>query len=52
VKNDADQAAIGMMRQYMAGGLSLLEIARNLDLKCIPTKQSGANTVREILARA
>jgi len=55
VKNGAEQAAIRMMRQYKAGGLSLREIAGNLNLKLIPTKQNGvwqANTMREILARA
>jgi predicted DNA-binding protein YlxM (UPF0122 family) len=55
VKNGTEQAAIRMMRQYKAGGLSLREIAGNLNLKLIPTKQNGiwqANTVREILARA
>jgi hypothetical protein len=55
VKNDAEQAAIRMMRQYRAGGLSLREIAGSLNLNLIPTKQNGlwqANTVREILARA
>jgi hypothetical protein len=55
VKNQAEQAAIRMMRQYRAGGLSLREIAGNLNLKLIPTKQNGiwqANTVREILTRA
>jgi predicted DNA-binding protein YlxM (UPF0122 family) len=55
VKNGAEQAAIRMMRQYRAGGLSLREIAGSLNVKLIPTKQNGvwqANTVREILARA
>ena len=55
VNNGAEQAAIRMMRQYRAGGLSLREIAGNLNQKLIPTKQNGiwqANTVREILARA
>ncbi len=55
LKNGAEQAAIRMMRQYRAGGLSLREIAGNLNLKLIPTKQNGvwqANTVRGILARA
>jgi len=55
VKNGAKQAAIRMMRQYRAGGLSLREIAGNFNLKPIPTKQNGiwqANTVRAILARA
>ena len=54
VKNGLEQAAIRMMRQYRAGGLSLREIAGNLNLKLIPTKQNGvwqANTVRGILAR-
>jgi hypothetical protein len=44
-----------MMRQYRAGGMSLREIAGNLNLKLIPTKQNGvwqANTVRGILTRA
>ncbi len=52
VKNNAEQAAIRMMRQYRAGGLSLREIAGNLNLKLIPTKQNGiwqANTVRGYL---
>jgi len=55
VKNEAEQAAISMMRQYRAGGLSLREIAGNLNLQLIPTKQNGiwqAKTVRGILARA
>jgi len=55
VKNDAEQAAIRMMRQYRAGGLSLRAIAGALNLKLVPTKQNGlwqANTVRGILARA
>jgi hypothetical protein len=55
VTNSAEQAAIRMMRQSRAGGLSLREIARTLNLELIPTKQNGvwqANTVRGILARA
>jgi predicted DNA-binding protein YlxM (UPF0122 family) len=55
VKNGPEQAAIRMMRQYRVGGLSLREIAGNLNQGLIPTKQNGiwqANTVREILARA
>ena len=55
VKNGVEQAAIRMMRQYRAGGLSLREIAGDLSLNLIPTKQNGicqANTVRGILARA
>ena len=41
VKNGAEQAAIRMMRMYRACGLSLREIAGNLNLKLIPTKQNG-----------
>ncbi len=55
MKNGAEQAAIRMMRQYRAGGLSLREIAGNLTLKLIPTKKNGiwqANTVRATLTRA
>ena len=55
VKNGAEQAAIRMMRQHRARGLSLREIAGNLNQRLIPTKQNGiwqANTVRGILARA
>ena len=55
VKNDAEQAAIRMMQEHRAGGRSLREIAANLKLSRIPTKQSGgwqANTVRVILAQA
>jgi hypothetical protein len=55
VKNGAEQAAIRMMRQYRAGGMSLREIAGNLNQKLVPTKQNGvwqANTVRGILTRA
>ena len=55
MKNATEQAVIRMMRQYRAGGLSLREIAGNLNQKLIPTKQNGiwqANTVRKILARA
>ena len=55
VKNGAEQTTIRMMRQYRAGGMSLREIAGNLNLKLIPTKQNGvwqANTVRGILTRA
>ena len=55
VKNGGEQAAIRIMRQYRAGGLSLREIAGNLNLMLIPSKQNvvrQANTVRVILARA
>jgi hypothetical protein len=40
VKNEAEQAAIRRMRQYRTVGLSLREIAGNLNLKLISTKQS------------
>ena len=55
MKNSAEQTAIRMMRQYRAGGLSLREIAVNLNEKLIPTKNNGiwqANAAREIRARA
>ena len=55
VKNGTEQAAIRMMRQYRAGGLSLREIAGSLNQRLVPTKNTGiwqANTVRGILARA
>jgi DNA invertase Pin-like site-specific DNA recombinase len=55
VKNEVELVAIQMMRQYRAGGLSWREIASNLNLKLITTKQNGiwqANTARGILARA
>jgi predicted DNA-binding protein YlxM (UPF0122 family) len=55
VKNKAEQDAIRMMRQYRAGGLSLREIAGELNRRPIPTKNNGiwhANSVREVLARA
>ena len=55
VKNGAEQTTIRMMRQYRAGGMSLREIAGNLNQKLVPTKQNGvwqANTVRGILTRA
>jgi hypothetical protein len=55
LRNSIEQAAIQMMRQCRAGGLSLREIVANLNQRLIATKQNGiwqANTVREILARA
>ena len=55
VRNSAEQAAIRTMRRYRAGGLSLREIAGNLNEMFVPTKHNGvwqANTVRQILARA
>jgi hypothetical protein len=55
VRNNAEQAAIRMMRRYRAGGLSLRQIAGNLTQMPVPTKHNGvwqANTVRQVLARA
>ena len=55
VENGVEQTTIRMMRQYRAGGMSLREIAGNLNQKLVPTKQNGvwkANTVRGILTRA
>ena len=55
VKNEAEQAAIRMMREQRTGRLSLRAIAEVLNRAFIPTKQNGvwqANTVRGILARA
>jgi hypothetical protein len=54
VKNQAEQAVIQMMRQYRVGGLTLREIAGNLNQRLIPTKKNGiwqANTIGGILAR-
>jgi len=55
VKNKAEQASIRMMRQYRTGGLSLREIAGELNRLPIPTKNNRvwqSNTVRGILACA
>jgi Recombinase len=55
VKNDAEQAAIHVMREHRAAGLSLRQIVGVLNRATVPTKQNGAwqaNTVRGILARA
>ena len=46
---------LGLMRQDRAGGLSLRQIAGQLNERLIPNKDGGtwqANTVRLILARA
>ena len=54
VKNRAEQEIIRMIRQYRASGLSLRQIAGQLNQHLIPTKKGGiwqANTVRKILAR-
>jgi hypothetical protein len=55
VKNKAEQGVIRLIRQGRAGGLSLRQIAGQLNQRLVPTKNSGiwqANTVRMILARA
>ena len=54
VKNQAEQSVIRLMRQSRAGGLSLRQIAVQLNERLVPSKSSGAwqaNTVRLILAR-
>ena len=54
VKSPEEQRVIGMMRQYASVGKSFRGIARELNEKLIPTKNSGiwqANTVRKILER-
>jgi hypothetical protein len=54
VENEAEQAAIRLMREYRVGGLSLRDIAGVLNKEFVPTKQNGAwqaNTVRKVLAR-
>jgi hypothetical protein len=55
VKNQAEQGVIRLMRQGRAGGLSLRQIADQLNQHLVPSKDGGtwqANTVRLILARA
>jgi hypothetical protein len=55
VKNQAEQGVIRLMRQCRADGLSLRQIAGQLNQRLVPSKSSGvwqANTVRLILARA
>lgn len=52
VTNSAEQAALRMMQEQQASGLTLREIAGDLTLRLIPTKQNGiwqANTVRRYL---
>jgi hypothetical protein len=54
VKSKAEQETIRMIRQYRAGGLSLRQIAGQLNQRLVPTKNGGiwqANTVRKILSR-
>jgi hypothetical protein len=55
VKNQAEQGVIRLMQQGRAGGLSLRQIAGQLNARLVPSKDGGAwqaNTVRLILARA
>ena len=55
MKNQAEQSVIRLMRQARAGGLTLRQIAGQLNEGLVPSKSSGvwqANTVRLILARA
>jgi hypothetical protein len=54
MKNKEEQDVSRMIRQYRAGGLSLRQIAGQLNRGLIPTKNSGiwqANTVKKILSR-
>ena len=55
VKNQAEQGVIRLMGRARAGGLSLRQIAGQLNERLIPNKDGGttwqANTVRLILAR-
>ena len=55
VKNSAEQALIRLMSQARAGGLSLRQIAGQLNERLVPSKDGGtwqANIVRLFLARA
>ena len=55
VKNQAEQNVIRLMGRAWAEGLSLRQIAGQLNASLVPSKSSGtwqANTVRLILARA
>ena len=54
VKNTKEQQIIRMMRQFASVGKSFRGIARELNARLVPTKNSGiwqANTVRKILER-
>lgn len=54
MKNKEEQDVIRMIRLYRAGGLSLRQIAGQLNRGLVPTKNSGiwqANTVKKILSR-
>lgn len=53
-RNEAEQEAIRKIKHLKSKGSSLREIARELNERSIPTKNSGvwqANTVRKILMR-
>jgi hypothetical protein len=55
VENTAEQDVIRLMGQARAVGLSLRQIASQLNQRLVPTKSSGtwqANTVKGILAHA
>ena len=55
VENQAEQGVIRLMGQARAAGLSLRQIAGQLNERLVPSKDGGtwqANTVRLILARA
>jgi hypothetical protein len=55
VKNQTEQGVIRLMGRARAGGLSLRQIAGQLNERLTPNKDGGswqANTVRLILARA
>jgi len=55
VENQAEQSVIRLMQQGRAGGLTLRQIAGQLNQHLVPTKNNRiwqANTVRLILARA
>jgi hypothetical protein len=55
VKNQAELGVIRLMQQGRAGGLSLRQIAGQLNQRMVPSKDGGtwqANTVRLILERA
>jgi hypothetical protein len=55
MQNQAEHGVIRLIQQSRAGGLSLRQIAGQLNERLVPAKSNGvwqANTVRGILARA
>jgi site-specific DNA recombinase len=55
VENKTEQGVVRQIRQYRIGGLSLRQIAGQLNQRLIPTKNNGiwqATTVKGILVRA